>query len=73
MPPAIAEEIESRFATLPAAEQVAVLARLEQRVGRSGAWAEDLRAMADDPQMRAELGRIEAEFRPTETDGLALT
>jgi hypothetical protein len=33
-------------------------------------WQQQLEQMAVDPQIQAELRRIESEFRPTERDGL---
>ena len=68
----VANEIEIRFAELTPDEQSRLLQRLNQRVHevRPTGWEAGLSAMAADPQVREELGRIAAEFRVTEADGL---
>jgi len=68
-------EIESRFAQLPPAVQLSVLERLvHQMREREGCsqdeWEAGLSAMAADPEMQRELGRISSEFSATEADGL---
>ena len=69
------QEIESKFAQLPAETQLSVLERLVHRM-RTGSpaaldpWATELPAMAADPEMQAELRRIESEFAAAEADGL---
>ena len=68
-------EIESTFAQLPAETQLSVIERLVHcmRTGSGAAldsWETELPAMAADPEVQAELQRIEAEFSAAETDGL---
>ncbi len=68
-------EIEKRIGLLTKDEQLWLIERLAKRlrhgqVRRMPPRAADLAAMAADPQIQAELRKIEAEFRGTETDGL---
>jgi len=71
-------EIESQFAQLPPAIQLSVLERLVHRMRESmgpsqAEWEAGLSAMAADPEMQRELGRISSEFSVTEADGLGRT
>jgi hypothetical protein len=68
-------EIENEFARLSPEAQLSLLERLVHRArvavsARRDTWEVDLSAMAADPEMQRELGRINAEFSTTETDGL---
>lgn len=68
-------EIESKFAQLPAETQLSVLERLVHcmRTGSPAlhdSWETDLQLMAADPEVQAELRRIESEFTAVEADGL---
>lgn len=67
------EDIEHKFASLPAARKQPVLDRLVSHLGEGVTdqenWEAGLRAMASDPEVQAELRRIDAEFRVTESDG----
>lgn len=68
-------EIESEFARLSPEAQLSLLERLVHRTrvavsGSHEAWEADLSAMAADPEMRRELGCINAEFAAAEADGL---
>ncbi len=65
-------EIESRFDGLPLNARLSLLKRLIQRVRQTeeSAWATDLAAMAQDPEIQRELRKIDEEFRQTELDGL---
>lgn len=68
-------EIESEFARLSPETQLNLLERLAHRTRvavtrRPDNWDLELMAMAADPEMQSELGRINAEFDTTETDGL---
>ena len=69
------QEIESKFVQLPAETQLSVIERLVHcmRTGPGASpdsWETELPAMAADPEVQAELHRIEAEFSAAETDGL---
>ena len=71
----VLSEIESEFARLSPEAQLSLLERLVHRTrvavsGRRDTWDADLAAMAADPEMQRELGRINAEFSATEADGL---
>jgi hypothetical protein len=71
-------EIESQFAQLPTEVQLSVLERLVHQMRRSlpperDKWEAELSAMAADPEMQRELGRINSEFSATEADGLGNT
>ncbi|HXP59437.1 MAG TPA: hypothetical protein VN829_03045 [Dongiaceae bacterium] len=68
-------ELESEFARLSPEAQLSLLERLVHRArlaacGRRDTWEADLAAMAADPEMQRELSHINAEFGPTEADGL---
>jgi hypothetical protein len=76
--PLVEFEIESRFAHLPAERQRTVLERLADRVHSNAeptdeSWEAGLAAMAADPEIQAEIRRIDSEFRVTEMDGLGDT
>lgn len=69
------DEIERRICELPRDEQIALLERV---IARLGGWrpfrsvpAEELAAMATDPEIRRELAAIEREFGIAEFDGLS--
>jgi hypothetical protein len=71
-------EIESQFAQLPPDVQLSVLERLVHQMranlpAQESAWEAGLSAMAADPELQKELGRINSEFRVTEADGLGRT
>jgi hypothetical protein len=76
MKPSFLDEIENRFDALSLEEQLQVLERLVRRLRKrsaprkKAAWGSDLAAMAADSQIQEELRKIDAEFRPTEGDGL---
>jgi hypothetical protein len=72
--PALAA-VEERALQLSHAERLWLIERLAQslRVGPVGArpdWAQELAAMAADPEVQRELQQIAGEFAPTEMDGL---
>jgi hypothetical protein len=73
---AMLAEIENRFNTLSQDEQLWLLERLVRRLRRHSArakrtsWESELAQMAADPEIQAEMRKIEAEFRGTEADGL---
>ena len=65
-------EIQTAIAKLPVPEKKALADwLLAQADGSLSVAPETLAEMAADPQMQAELRRIEEEFTVTETDGLA--
>lgn len=74
MATAVLGEIESEFARLSPEAQLTLLERLVHRarvtVAGGASWESDLAAMAADPGVQRELGRINAEFGSTEADGL---
>jgi len=74
MATAVLSRIESEFARLSPEAQLTLLERLVHRtrvtVAGGDAWESDLAAMAADPAVQRELGRINAEFCVTEADGL---
>ncbi|MBI2927449.1 MAG: hypothetical protein HYY24_17270 [Verrucomicrobia bacterium] len=75
MATAALSEIESEFARLSPEAQLTLLERLVHRArvavsGTRDTWEADLSAMAADPEVQRELHRINAEFAPTEGDGL---
>jgi hypothetical protein len=68
-----ANEIESQFARLPPAVQLSVLERLVHQMRECSPpgqddWESGLRAMAADPEIRQEPGRITSEFSATESE-----
>lgn len=74
MATAVLSEIENEFARLSPEAQLTLLERLVHRarvtVAGEDTWESDLAAMAADPEVQRELGRISAEFAVTEADGL---
>jgi hypothetical protein len=75
MAQATPSQIESEFARLSPDAQLSLLERLVRRTrlaasGLSDTWETGLSAMAADPEIQRELGRINQEFSTTETDGL---
>lgn len=69
----ILASIEKQLDQLTRDEQLQLIELLAQRLrGANGsqAWADDIAAMAADPQIQAELRAIEREFSGTEMDGL---
>jgi hypothetical protein len=75
MPPVTLSEIERQIHELPLDQQLWLIESLAHGL-RQSALADradlerDLVTMAADPEIQAELRRIEAEFSPTEADGL---
>ncbi|NEO88398.1 MAG: hypothetical protein F6J87_29835 [Spirulina sp. SIO3F2] len=71
----IAREIQAKLPQLTLSEQTWLMERLAQQIRQTltpqSDWTDDLAAMAADPQIQAELTAIDAEFAPTEMDGLA--
>jgi hypothetical protein len=68
-------EIENEFARLSPEAQLTLLERLVHRIrvavsANRDTWEADLSAMAADPEIQSELSHINAEFAPTEADGL---
>ena len=68
-------EIEQRIDLLSLEEQMRLLENLAERIHRAkeeipSSAADDLAAMAADPDIQRELREIDAEFRVTEMDGL---
>jgi len=68
-------DIESEFARLSPEAQLGLLERLVHRArvtvaGGRDTWESGLAAMAADPEVQREIGRINAEFGVTEADGL---
>jgi hypothetical protein len=75
MPSSACREIERQFAQLSPQTQLSLLERLVHRVrsglgGSQTSWETELSAMAADPEVQAELRRIQEEFGSTEGDGL---
>jgi hypothetical protein len=71
----VLNEIEQRIDQLSFDEQLLLLEQLAQRIRRAkhadrSAPADDLTAMAADPDIQRELREIDEEFRATEMDGL---
>jgi len=76
----ILNEIEQKFSQLSHEEQLWLIERLVRRL-REGSktdnsskqdfFDDQLAAMANDPEIRAELRQIDEEFAITEADGLA--
>jgi hypothetical protein len=74
----ILSQIEDTFSQLSISEQLRLIERLIHRVHeRTQKSNTDLDAqlaqMAADPQIQAELAKIEEEFANTEADGLEMT
>ena len=70
-----ASNIEIQFARLSPEAQLGLLERLLHRVrlslaGSQELWEAELADMAADPEMQRQLREIDAEFGPTEADGL---
>ena len=70
------DQIEREFAELPTRLQLSLLERLVHQVRTKmtdddEAFAKDVAAMANDPDMRREIATIDEEFRGTEEDGLS--
>ncbi len=67
-------KLERQITQLPTAEQLwlieGLIHGLREDAAANIASEEQLRAMAADPEIQAELRAIESEFQPTETDGL---
>lgn len=68
--------VEIEFMRLSPEAQLDLLNRLNHRLrsgmtGEQDAWEAQLSVMATDPQVQAELRRIEDEFAGAEADGLA--
>lgn len=79
MASAIADQIETQFATLPPQTQLTVLERLIHQMREklptdkdSQAFANEMAAMAADPAIQKELRDIDEEFRCADRDGLNL-
>jgi hypothetical protein len=75
MKKAVLDDIEKRIEKLTQEEQLYLIERLAQRLRRGPAKRnplrpENLAEMAADPQIQAELRKIDEEFRGTEADGL---
>lgn len=75
MSAANADQIERQFCELPTQLQLILLERLSHQVrtkmsGEDEAFAREVAAMANDPDMRREMAAIDKEFRETEGDGL---
>lgn len=69
------EQIEADISQLSLSEQLLLMERLAHRIREHTlrsrpALADQLAAMASDPDIQRELQQIEAEFASTETDGL---
>jgi hypothetical protein len=69
------EQIEADIRQLSLSEQLLLMERLAHRIREHTlrprpALADQLAAMASDPDIQRELQHIEAEFAGTETDGL---
>jgi hypothetical protein len=68
-------EIEQQVRQLSPDEQLWLIEQLVQGLRRRSApaqadWAQELAAMAADPEIQRELRQIADEFGPTEADGL---
>jgi hypothetical protein len=68
-------EIERQINSLPRKDQLWLIERLAQQLretdpGRQSVSEDDLAAMASDPEVQREIRAINAEFGPTEQDGL---
>ena len=71
----VLEQIEADISQLSLSEQLLLMERLAHRIRKNTlrprpALADQLAAMANDPDIQRELQQIEAEFAGTETDGL---
>ncbi len=71
----VLSDLENRIAGLSTDEQLWIMERLAIRLRKqtrsdSAAWAEDLAAMAADPEIQAEMRNIDDEFAVTDEDGL---
>jgi hypothetical protein len=69
------EQIERQFAQLPVQLQLSLLERLQRQVeaqvtDSDDTFANEIAAMANDPEIIAEVAAINAEFHLTERDGL---
>ncbi len=67
------ERIEADIEQLSLGDQLCLMERLARRIRSRRTLAveeRDLAAMANDPTIQRELGQIDAEFAPTEADGL---
>ena len=70
----ILTELESKIGELSHEEQLRLLETLTESLQQSEPpWDKELAAMATDPAVQAELGRINREFAIAEQDGLAQT
>jgi len=72
----VLEKIEAEIGQLSLPDQLLLVERLAHRLrvralSSQTSWAEQLAAMASDPDIQRELRQIEAEFAHTETDGLS--
>lgn len=70
------QQIEAEINQLSTNDQLLLMERLARRIRSRQALAvreSDLASMADDPAIQQELREIEAEFAPTEADGLDAT
>lgn len=67
-------QIEKRIGLLPMDEQLRLIERITQRLRESmiekNALDNQLAAMAADPEIQGQLGKIEEEFSLAEADGL---
>lgn len=74
MPRSTLDRLTDAIDQLPLSDQLLLLERLAQRirtrVAPSDTGADLVAAMAADPEIRAELRQIEAEFAVTNADGL---
>ncbi len=71
-------QIEERISQLSRDEQLWLIERLAHHLRESEArpedmWADEVTAMAADPQIQQELRRIDDEFAVTEANGLDRT
>jgi hypothetical protein len=75
MPSSSVNVIEKEFERLSPEAQLSLLERLQRRfrgsvAGSNEPWADDLAAMAADPQIRREIDSFNADTPVTEADGL---
>jgi hypothetical protein len=70
----VTEQIEQGTLSLPIDQQLRLISRLVQhlreKVSRPSDWRSQLEAMSQDEDIQRELREMEAEFGPTENDGL---
>lgn len=68
-------ELEREFCRLSPEAQLTLLERLIHKVRLSqtpeALWESELVKMSNDSQIQAEINRINSEFAPADTDGLA--